>query len=82
MQNKPYLFGGKQGFPRGGGGGAKKIPKKSHFFGSHPFVNNHHYLINYFRYTCTADNGVGNPVSEDITLKVLCKYFSKFPKPL
>ena len=27
------------------------------------------------RYTCTADNGVGNPVSEDITLKVLCKYF-------
>jgi len=23
------------------------------------------------RYTCTADNGVGNPVSEDITLKVL-----------
>ena len=27
------------------------------------------------RYTCTADNGVGNPVSEDITLKVLCKIF-------
>lgn len=25
----------------------------------------------YFRYTCTADNGVGNPVFEDITLKVL-----------
>lgn len=23
------------------------------------------------RYTCTADNGVGNPVSEDITVKVL-----------
>jgi hypothetical protein len=32
------------------------------------------------RYTCTADNGVGNPVSEDITLKVLCKTFHfQFP---
>ena len=25
------------------------------------------------RYTCTADNGVGNPVSEEVTLTVLCK---------
>ena len=25
------------------------------------------------RYTCTADNGVGNPVSEEVTITVLCK---------
>ena len=25
---------------------------------------------------CTADNGVGNPVSEEVLLTVLCKYFA------
>ena len=25
-------------------------------------------------YICTADNGVGNPVTIDINLKVICKY--------
>ena len=31
---------------------------------------------------CTADNGVGNPVSEEVLLTVLCEYFAiiKFVK--
>lgn len=39
--------------------------------------------INLFHsYMCTADNGVGNPVSEEVLLTVLCKYFAiiKFVK--
>ena len=26
------------------------------------------------KYRCTADNGVGHPVSRDVQLNVLCKY--------
>ena len=31
-------------------------------------------LNNAGKYACTADNGVGDPVSEEMNLKVLCKY--------
>ena len=33
-------------------------------------VSRHHTGV----YTCTADNGVGQPASADIDLKVLCEY--------
>ena len=42
MQNKPYFFFWKQGFPKGGGGVRHlgKIPKKSRFFfGQRPLLN-------------------------------------------
>ena len=31
----------------------------------------------FYSYTCTADNGVGNPVTEEVLLTVLCKYINK-----
>ena len=40
MQNKPYFFFWKQGFPKGGGGGTtfgKKFQKITLFFGSAPY---------------------------------------------
>ena len=30
------------------------------------------------RYTCTADNGVGDPVTEHVLITVLCKYIIQY----
>ena len=30
------------------------------------------------RYTCTADNGVGDPITEHLYITVLCKYSNKY----
>ena len=29
------------------------------------------------RYTCTADNGVGDPITDHLHITVLCKYLNK-----
>ena len=38
------------------------------------------YLPIFYSYTCTADNGVGNPVTEEVLLTVLCKYIDKLQR--
>ena len=34
------------------------------------------------RYTCTADNGVGDPVTEHVLITVLCKYIIQYVSTL
>ena len=54
----------------------QNIFKENFFF--HSFIRYDVFVSNsiFFRYSCTADNGVGNPVLEEILLTVLCKFFT------